>query len=502
MALTPVSSRAPRRTLCTVALSGLFLATAGTSLAWAADPATATPSPMKTGTAPIASAPATPATAAPSTSAPAPSASSSARQAATTPAPAQAPAATAARACSAKPVTDPMTVAIDNPGPLKAWQVLSVNFQGTLSDGHCAGDAFTFQIPQPLAVQTVGDFNLTTPDGSAVVAVMHVANNGQVTVRLTDYVETHQHVWLRGWLQVQVDGSVVPGTKSTISWTVNGRVSTIPVAYGDCDTNCAGMPTEPTKWGNADVEQRTVTSTVQTTTSARANQAFTITDTLTSPGQQFDCANPGALAWAMGFVQTDRWGEPADAQNLDLTVDSCSPHAVTVTTVVPQAKMAARVNFRASLVGDLRASYTDSATITTDGETSGTQTDVVVPKGGGEGSGDLAPTPTPTPTPEPSETPTPTPTPTPSETPTPAPGETPTPSETPAPSTPARTAPGGGTEAPSPAPAAPATVAPPTSPAVPGLAETGGAETDSAALASGLVLAGALGLAARALRRR
>lgn len=86
---------------------------------------------------------------------------------------------------------------------------LRLDFSGSVRDGHCAGDGFSFRLPDHLTIPAGTTFPLKTADGSTA-AVLTVTGR-TVTVSLTSYVEDHDNVTLNGWFQAQMDNQVQPG---------------------------------------------------------------------------------------------------------------------------------------------------------------------------------------------------------------------------------------------------------------------------------------------------
>ncbi|MBN9621011.1 MAG: hypothetical protein J0H43_14980, partial [Actinobacteria bacterium] len=227
-------------------------------------------------------------------------------------------------------MTDPISVVVTPNSGVTAWQVLKVQFSGSISNGHCAGDSFSFTVPPQLHPADGSTYPLTAPDG-AVVATMTV-HGQQVTVTLTSYVQTHQDVTLSGWLQAQIDASTAPGQTVDLNWTINGQTTTTPVQMGGCPSCGSSLPTQPAKWGSANTDG-TLGVTIRAAVTTLDDEQVSFTDNLTSPGQAFVCP---VTATTTEYSTLTAWGDPANAgPGPQATITTCTPTTITGSRIRP-----------------------------------------------------------------------------------------------------------------------------------------------------------------------
>ena len=372
---------------------------------------------------------ATPTASAESTASATTSSTPAAASATTSATPSATKAVKAAASCTPSPVTDPMNVTLSKTSDVRAWEELTVNFAGALTDGHCAGDSFTFTVPSELSVPDGRTVPLKTPAGD--VTANMVISGQTVTVTLTDYVETHVGVRISGYLGAEMSNVGTPGEIIPLAWNVNGKITRIPVEMADCP-DCAVMPSEMTKWGS--LEDGTITITLELPTATHDGQVFTWSDMLTSPGQKMLC---GQAVTGEKWSTVDAWGDATNMSAVPVSVTSCVDDKLTGSVTANKGE-ATRIYVPVTVTDPSLSQWDDKATSESEDKKYGTEYSFKDWQAGGDADGSTpAPTPTPTPsvTPSPSATPTPTPsvTPSPSATPTPTPSATPsvTPSETP-----------------------------------------------------------------------
>lgn len=287
----------------------------------------------------------------------------------------------AAASCTPSPITNRMNVSVTPNADVRAFSNLKASFSGMISDGHCAGDSFSFAIPPTLTAQDGAVYPLKAPDGTLVATL--TIHGRTATVTVTKYVETHNHVRLNGYFFARIDGSTAPGGTDNLQWDINGK-STTPVHMSGCP-GCSSLPRRTTKNG-APASGGGLSIAVNTVASTSANQVFTFTDTLTSPGQRFDC--PSTVTADL-YSQRTAWGSPIITQRgLPVTVTSCSASALSGSVTIPQAGTAARINLHVTITDPSQASYSDTARVVTGGQSQEAETVVRSFGGGGSGVGD------------------------------------------------------------------------------------------------------------------
>jgi hypothetical protein len=290
-----------------------------------------------------------------------------------------------AATCTPSAVTDPMDVVVTPKTDVQAWDRLRVEFSGAISDGHCAGDSFSVQIPPQLHPAEGSSYPLRAPDGS-LVAMMTV-HGGRITVTLTDYVETHQGVTLEGWLQAQIDNTTRAGDTAELSWDVNGKITKTPVQMGPCP-NCTVLPTKPAKWGSQRADG-TLQIVIQSAPTASDDEQVSFTDTLTSPGQRFECPVP---VTTRQYTRLGPWGDPIDSGlGPNVTVTDCTELSVSGTLQVASAGTVVRIYLTVQVSDHSVASWTDTARVTQAGKRTDVHTTVVSFSGGGSGGGTTPP---------------------------------------------------------------------------------------------------------------
>lgn len=298
-------------------------------------------------------------------------------------------AAPAVGSCTPSPVTDPMAITLSKSSGLIAWETVRASFTGSISNGHCAGDQFTITVPPELQAQDGAKYDLKSPDGQ-VVAVMTVVGS-KLVVTLTDYVQTHQDVTLNGWVDVELTDVVAPGTTTSLKWDVSGKAVTTPITTAPCP-NCTVMPTTAQKWGVA-TGPGELKITIATPTAVVDDQAFSFTDTLTSPGQAFTCP---VTATTQQFTARDQWGIPINpVAGPAVTITSCSATEAKGTFTIAKSGQAVRLYLPVTVTDSTATSWTDSATVVSKYSTDSVTTRVVSYGGGGSGDG-TTPTQSPT----------------------------------------------------------------------------------------------------------
>ena len=325
-------------------------------------------------------------------------------------------------------------VTSDGSPEVTAYESVQFSVALTLKQGHCAGDSITISVPSELG--TDADFApipMTTPEGIVIGYATYSADH-TVSVKLTDAVEVPGRVNFHAsaWWRVHMSSSLIPGETRELEWNVGGVVRRTTIQVGTCD-GCSTIGAAPSKWGSVDGSQQRVTIVLPTAT--QDNQQFTVTDTLTSPGQKFVCGS--LLNGRVGvYSEAGPWGQPQYIRFEEANVASCSSDKAVVKVQLNTGEKA-RFELNIDVSSTDPGPWTDKATITSQDKSWDMSARIVRRESGGDAGYDTRPTPTPTPapTPEPSVTPTPVPTPTPSTTPEPSPSATPsTPTPEPSPS--------------------------------------------------------------------
>ena len=318
----------------------------------------------------------------------------------------------------------------DGSEELTAYEAVEFSVNLTLGEGHCAGDQAVISVPNEFG--TDGDNNpvpMTTPSGVVIGIATYDGPTHTVTVRLTDQVEVpgRKDIHAAAWWRVHMSSSLIPGETRELVWNLDGVTRRTVIHVGTCD-GCSQVGKDPSKWGSADGERQHITIVLPTAT--QDGQVFTVTDTLTSPGQRFDCNR--LTAGRVGvYHSAGPWGQPMYDRFQDPTVVSCTDDKVTLNIQLNTGEKA-RVELNINVSATDPGPWTDVANITSQELSWDVSAQIIRRESGGNAGFDN--TPTPAPTPEPSPTPVPTPTPTPSPTPTPTPSTSPTPAPSPSPS--------------------------------------------------------------------
>ena len=318
----------------------------------------------------------------------------------------------------------------DGSSSFTAYEAVEFAISLTLFEGHCAGDGIVITVPSELG--TDGSFDpipMTTPDGVTIgVATYHPDRT--VSISLTSEVENPSRKDFRAsaWWRVHMESSLTPGETRELQWSVDGVVRRTTIQVGVCN-GCSTIGAEPSKWGSVDGSRQHVTLVLPT--AEHDGQTFTVTDTLTSPGQSFACNQ--LLTGRIGvYSEAGPWGQPMYTRYIEPDVVGCTDDKATLNIQLNTGEKA-RFELNILVSSTDPGPWSDSATIASQDKSWEAKAQVVRREAGGNAGFTPTPTPSPTPsvTPTPSPTPTPTPSPTPSVTPTPSPTPTPTPSPTP-----------------------------------------------------------------------
>ena len=364
-----------------------------------------------------------------------------------------------------------------------AYEAVEFSISLTLEEGHCAGDAATITVPSELG--TDGDFApipMTTPEGVTIgYATYH--SDHTVTVKLTSEVEVpgRANFHASAWWRVHMSSVLIPGETRELIWKIDGIVRRTVIKVGTCD-GCSHPGVRPSKWGSVDGSTQRVTVVLPTAT--HDNQSFTVTDTLTSPGQSFACDQ--LLAGRVGvYSSAGNWGQPQYIRFEEPDIVRCSSDKATV-NVKLNAGEKARFELNIDVSSTDPGPWTDSAAITSQDKSWEVSAKITRRESGGNAGFDTTPAPTPSPEPTPSVTPEP----------SPSPSATPSASPTPSPTTPApSTEPG-----PTPKPTPSATKGP--SPTTPAKLAVTGASGSVVTEAVALLTLGGIALRARRLAAR
>ena len=389
----------------------------------------------------------------------------------------------------------------DGSSEYTAYEAVEFSISLTLEEGHCAGDSAVVTVPSELGTDTnFTPIPMETPDG-VIIGYATYSSDHTVVIKLTSEVEVPGRKDFRAsaWWRVHMSSTLVPGETRELRWDIDGVVRRTTIQVGVCDS-CSTIGAEPSKWGSVDDSRQHVTLVLPT--AEHDGQTFTVTDTLTSPGQSFACDQ--LLTGRIGIYSTaGPWGQPVYDRFQDPTVVSCSDSRA-VLEIQLNAGEKARLQLNIGVDPTDPGPWSDSAVITSQDKSWEVSARVVRREAGGNAGFDTNPTPTPTPAPSPSPTPTPSPSPEPTPAPSPTPSTSPEPSPSPTPS-PSVTAPTPLPSAPTPS-ATPSTVPVPTPTPTPStpprqfrLPVTGGAGSGAIASAVALLV---IGIGALWVRRR
>ena len=312
----------------------------------------------------------------------------------------------------------------DGSSEVTAFEEVEFSISLTLEQGHCAGDSIVITVPTELG--TDGDFApvpMKTPEG---VAVGYATYNSDHTVRvvLTSAVEdpTRHNFHASAWWRVHMSPELIPGETRELRWDIDGVVRRTNIHVGTCD-GCSTVGKDPSKWGSVDGSRQHVT--VVLPTADHDGQEFVVTDTLTSPGQKFVCDQ--LLVGRIGvYTAASTWGQPQYIRFMEANVVSCASDKAVINVKLDKGEKA-RFQLNINVGSTDPGPWSDSAVITSQGESWEVTARVTRRESGGNAGFDN------TPTPAPSPAPTPTPVPTPSASPSPTPVPTPTPAPTPSP---------------------------------------------------------------------
>lgn len=315
-----------------------------------------------------------------------------------------------------------------------AYEAVRFSVTLTLEEGHCAGDHIDITVPSELGTDgNDSPIPMTTPSGIIIGYATYNGTAHKVTVTLTDEVEVSERQGFHAdaWWLVHMSSVLVPGETRELVWNIDGVVRRTTIQVGVCD-GCSTIGAEPSKWGSVDDSKQHVTLVLPT--AEHDGQTFTVTDTLTSPGQSFTCDQ--LLTGRIGvYSEAGDWGQPMYTRYIEPDVVSCDNTRATINVKLDKGEKA-RFQLNVSVSATDPGPWRDVANITSQDKSWEVAARIIRRESGGNAGFDtnpVVPTPTPTPSPSPSApspTPSPSPTPTPV-TPTPAPSASPSPSPTP-----------------------------------------------------------------------
>ena len=317
---------------------------------------------------------------------------------------------------------------VDGSSEFSAYESVEFGFSLALSEGHCQGDSIEFTTPAELG-SNGSPVDLTTDDG--VVIARAVYADSKVSVTLTDAVENTAYYAFEAhaWWRASMRDTLIPGETRDLIWEIGGEIRRTQIHVAQCP-GCSQPGTGPSKWGWVHPDSEKMSVTVVTPTATSVGQGFLIRDTLTSPGQHFNCPSPASQARV--YSTAGVWGQPQYTRHIPVTVVECTSTAVTL-SISLNTDEKARVDLSLSIDPDNPGPWTDTVTINSQEKSWERSATVRRAESGGGAGYLLRPTPTPTPSPSVTSEPTPSTTPEPSATPTPSPSTNtePTPSPTP-----------------------------------------------------------------------
>ena len=279
--------------------------------------------------------------------------------------------------------------ASDGSGTIYPYQAVKASLDIELADGHCAGDSITITVPDEMYMTGFSDMDLTNEAGDVVARATLDGQN--VTITLTDFVETHQGVTLTAWWTSTLSAEIEAGQTQDLVWVVDGKTVTTPITAGECP-GCEQMTETAGKFGSHQGDRLRVI--LETPTATRDGQEFRLVDTLTSVGQSIDCATAPA---GDRFSTRTAWGDPADATELPVTVDACSDTVIDTRVTLNEGEQG-RVGFWVTVTNADASPWTDRLTVTSEGEQWERSIEIQRRDQGGGGDGTNTPEPT---TPEP-----------------------------------------------------------------------------------------------------
>ena len=287
-------------------------------------------------------------------------------------------------------------------GPTEAWDWFKYTVNLNDLDGLAAGDTTVVGIDTTIFGGMQDTTLFLNSDGTSsaasqadTVAQMDVNGSaGTMTFTLTDYASTHTNVSAQGYITAEITSSINRGETQPITVTIDGVETPIgEVEVIDCGGEgqdpCPTVPTGAGKWGG-DNGDGTGSVTIMTPVFENAT-GIKVVDTLTSGSQSINGVN-----WVRAYDCVNTWG---DAGLLDGS-NNCVSGNYAAATAVPDGDAGnswilstdlenAFLQLNLSMAFTGSGPWTDTATITKDGEEFTESATVRKYDAGGGGSGEL-----------------------------------------------------------------------------------------------------------------
>ena len=302
--------------------------------------------------------------------------------------------------------SDKVSVTFENEsadgGPTAAWDWFKYTVNLNNLDGLPAGDTTVVGIDTTIFGGMQNTTLFLNSDGTSsaasqadTVAQMDVNGSaGTMTFTLTDYASTHANVNAQGYITAEITSSINRGETQPITVTIDGVETPIGEVEvlecgGEGQDPCPTVPAGAGKWGG-DNGDGTGSVTIMTPVFENAT-GIKVVDTLTSSSQSINGVN-----WVRAYDCVTTWG---DAGLLDGS-NNCASGNYAAATAVPDGDAGnswilstdlenAFLQLNLSMTFTGSGPWTDTATITKDGEEFSESATVRKYDAGGGGSGEL-----------------------------------------------------------------------------------------------------------------
>ena len=206
----------------------------------------------------------------------------------------------------------------------------------------------------------IGDFSFPFVDPDGNVLGTATIKGGKLRVTLSDAVEGMSSLTLTGSYNQRISRSASQGS-TTLNFPTSGGNVPVPITVLPCEGSCTRMPTQPTKSGKLVGDHLEMVG--QTPTFADAT-TYTFVETLTSPGQEFDC--DAVNFTARSFTGKDpSTGEPTGGKREPVTITSCTPTKVEGTSRTSRDDSFARLYWDVQVTDEDVTEWTDELQIST-----------------------------------------------------------------------------------------------------------------------------------------
>ena len=294
------------------------------------------------------------------------------------------------RAITADEVTGFDVSATNGTDEISAWEKVRASLDLTLEGGHCAGDSITVTLPAELNISSFPNGQITDADGE-VVATTSIEGQ-EVTITLTDYVESRVDVTATAWWEMQINATIEPGTTQDLVWTVDGETVRTPIQVDECP-GCGNPRPRPAKWGLLRADG-SILIHLETPLATRDNQIIEFTDTLTNGGQQIRCSR---APWGQAFTGRNQGGDLENGSNRAVRMTSCTDTEISGQITLDEGEQG-RVYFYVDVDDVTAGPWRDRATFVSGDQTWTTTAEVVRRSQGGSGDGSTTTTTTDEPT--------------------------------------------------------------------------------------------------------